>query len=202
MVPQIWSADKQKFSSFRTIFCPLTPLTARKIKISKKWKKLLEILSFYTCVPEMTIMRCMVLEISSAMDRIFCHFGPFFALSPPSQPKKSKFQKNEKNHWRYYHFTLVYQKWQSCDVWFLRYRVQRTELLVILDHFLHFYPPHNPKNQNFKQMKKTAGGIIILNLCTINDNHMYGFWDIKCDRQNFLSLWNVFCPFTTTLPTP
>ena len=25
---------------------------------------------------------------------------------------------------------------------------------IILDHFLHFYPPNNPKKQNFEKMKK------------------------------------------------
>ena len=36
-------------------------------------------------------------------------------------------------------------------------------------------PPNNPKNQNFEIMKKTPGDIIILPMCTINDNHMmYG----------------------------
>ena len=50
-------------------------------------------------------------------------------------------------------------------------------------------------------MKKTPGDIIILHKCTINDNHMmYCSWDMKCDRQNFLSFWTVFLlfyPWTT-----
>ena len=30
---------------------------------------------------------------------------------------------------------------------------------------------------------------------------MYGSWDIKLDKQNFLSFWNIFCPFTPlTIP--
>ena len=50
-------------------------------------------------------------------------------------------------------------------------------------------------------MKKTAGDIIILHICTKVDNHMrYSSWDTKWERQNFLSLWPIFCPFTT-LPT-
>ena len=50
-----------------------------------------------------------------------------------------------------------------------------TELFVIFGHFLPFYPLNNPKNQNFEKMKKTPGDIIILHMCTINDNHMmYG----------------------------
>ena len=48
----------------------------------------------------------------------------------------------------------MYHKWQSYDVWFLRYGAWRTEFFVILDNFLHFYPPKNPKNQNFEEIKK------------------------------------------------
>ena len=48
-----------------------------------------------------------------------------------------------------------------------------------------------------KKFKKKSGDIIILHMCTINDNHMlYGSWDMKCGRQNFLSFWTVFCHFT------
>ena len=65
-------------------------------------------------------------------------------------------------------------------------------------YFLHFYPPNNPKNQNFDKMKKIPGDIIILNTCTINDNHMrYGSLDIKRSGQNFLSFWTIFSPFTS-----
>ena len=65
----------------------------------------------------MTIIQCMVPEITSATDRIFCHFVPFFALLP-------------------------------CN---------------------------NPENQNFEKLNKTLGDIIILNMSTINENHMmYG----------------------------
>ena len=47
-----------RFLSFRVIFCPLTFLTTWKIKILKKWKKHMKILSFYTCIPQMMIMMC------------------------------------------------------------------------------------------------------------------------------------------------
>ena len=43
---------------------------------------------------------------------------------------------------------------------------------VIWGNFLHFDPPNNPKNQNFEKMRKLPGNIIILHLCTTNDNHM------------------------------
>ena len=52
--------------SFWAIFCPNTLLTAQKIKISKKkkkWKKHLEMSSFYTCVLKVMIRWCTVPEI-------------------------------------------------------------------------------------------------------------------------------------------
>ena len=60
-------------------------------------------------------------------------------------------------------------------VWFLRYGVQHTDFFVSFDQFLLFYPTNNPKNKNFRKMKKKPGDNIILQMCTINDNHMmYG----------------------------
>ena len=43
----------------------------------------------------MTIIWCMVHEIWSVTDRIFCHFGPCFALLPLNNPKNQNFEKNE-----------------------------------------------------------------------------------------------------------
>ena len=74
--------DRQYTLSFWAIFCPFTPITTWKIKTSKKTKQNLEISSFYTCVPQITFIWCMVPEIWSMTDRIFCHFGPFFAFLP------------------------------------------------------------------------------------------------------------------------
>ena len=62
-------------------------------------------------------------------------------------------------------FSHAYQKsWY--DIQFLRYRAW------YFGHFLPFCPPKNPKNQNSKKMKKIAGDIIILHLCTKNHIHM------------------------------
>ena len=49
-------------------------------------------------------------------------------------------------------------------------------------------------------MIKTPGDIIILHICTTNDNHMiYGSWDMVRDRCNcyFSFCWGIFCPFTS-----
>ena len=49
-------------------------------------------------------------------------------------------------------------------------------------------------------MKNTSEDIIILHLCTKNRNHMmFSSWDMMWDRQDFLSLWVIFCPFTSPL---
>ena len=154
--------------------------------------------SFYTCVSKITTMWCTVPEIRSETDWIFCHFGPIFCpctIPPPNDlmiPKIKILKKKKKKKcleilsFCTYMCTIkedhmIYGSWNiRCD-----------------RHFLPFYPPNNPKNQNFEKMKKTPEDIIILHLCTINDNHiMYGFWDMKCDRQNFLSFWTIFCTFT------
>ena len=99
-------------------------------------------------------------------------------------------------------FVPLMHKWKSYDVWFLRYGVWQTEFFLTLDHFLPFYSPKNLENHNFDKMKKTTRDIIILYMCTINENRMmYIFWDMKHNRQNFLSFWAIFCPFTP-LTTP
>ena len=141
----------------------------------------------------MTIIWCLVPEIRSITDINFCHSGLFFALLPPYGPRKSKFWKNEKNTWRYYHFTNVYHKWQSYDVWFLRYGVQQTEFFVILDRFLPFYPPMDPENQNFQKNGKNTWRYY--HFTNINDSHMiYGSSDMEWNGQNFLTFWTIFCP--------
>ena len=69
---------KQNFLSFWAIF-PFyltlsllpSPKTTQKTKILKKWKKHLE------------MTWCMLAQIWSATDIVFCHYRPFFALLPP-----------------------------------------------------------------------------------------------------------------------
>ena len=147
----------------------------------------------------MTIIWCMVPEIWSTADRIFCHSGLFFALSPSYGIRKSKFLKNGKKTPEDIIILqmCIYHKWQSYDVWFLRHGMQQAEFLVILGHFLPFYPSNNLKIKILKKWKKTPGDTIILYMCPINDNHMmYGFWDMEHNRDNFLSFWTIFCTFT------
>ena len=126
----------------------------------------------------------------------FAILGHFFPFQPPDNPENQNF-KIEKNTMRYYNFTHFHHKWQSYDVWFLRNGAQQTKCFVILDHFLPFNSPMDQENQNFQKIHNTPEDIIILQMRTINDSHMMcGSWDMKCNRQNFLSFWVIFCPFT------
>ena len=130
--------DRLKLLFFGHFFDLLPPINPKNQNF-EKWKNLLEISWFYTCWPKITIRWCMVPEIWSEMDRIFCHFLPFFAL----------------------------------------------------------LPPNNPENQNFEKMKNAPEKVTILHMYTKNHHHMiYASWDMKCDRQNVLSLRAISCPFT------
>ena len=81
----------------------------------------------------------------------------------------------------------------------MRYGSWDTEWDGIFCHFEPFFallPPVNQENQNFEKMKKTS--VIILPMCTKNENHMmYGPWDMKHDRI-FLSFWAIICTFYPT----
>ena len=46
-------------------------------------------------------------------------------------------------------------------------------------------------------MKKIAGDIFILHICNQNHNHMiYSSSNMEWHRENILSFWTIFCPFT------
>ena len=93
------------------------------------------------------------------LDIIFCHFGPSFALllsPPPNNQEKQNFEKNEKSIWRCHHFKLVQQKTWSYDVCLLRYGVRQRECIVILGHFLLFFPTYWPRISTIgKNVKNT-----------------------------------------------
>ena len=75
--------DTCNYFSFWAIYCPFTPVTAQKMKISKTWKKFLKISSLYISVPKIMIICYTVPEIWRMTDIIVTfHFGLFFALLP------------------------------------------------------------------------------------------------------------------------
>ena len=115
--------------------------------------------------------------------QIFSQFGPFFVLLLKNQ----FFLK--KKVWKYHQLTLVNHRWQSYDVWFLRYKVQLAEFFVYF--FLPFWCPL--KTWKIKILIKLKKHFRLyhyryyrLHRKCINENHMvYGSWDMECDRLNF-----------------
>ena len=168
---------KQSLLSLWVIFCPLTLRTTKKIKIFKKLKKTLVKYYHFTLVYHKWQPYNVWFLRYQIRQSIICHFVLLFAL-----------------------VYQVYHKWQSYDTWFLRflrYQLQQTDFSVILGHFLPFYSPKSPKNENIKNMK-TPGDIIILHKCTkTHDQRLYCSWDIVCGWRNcYFSFWAIFCPFT------
>ena len=63
--------------------------------------------------------------------------GQFLPFYPPKKTQNLNFEK-WKNLLRYHHLTNVYQKLQSYDVWFRKYKVRQAECFAILGHFFSF----------------------------------------------------------------
>ena len=86
-------SDRKEFFVIWNIFCPFIFVTTQKIKILKKKRKKHQEISYFThvyqksqslhlCVPQITIISCMIPETWSATDKIFGNFQSFFALLP------------------------------------------------------------------------------------------------------------------------
>ena len=83
---------------------------------------------------------------------------------------------------------MIYGSWNI--------RCNRQKFCYFRTFFLPFQTRHLEKSK-FYHWEKTPGDIIILLMCTKNENHMMnGSWDIEHNRQNFLSFWTILCPFT------
>ena len=150
MVLEIRSETDRIFCHFGPFFTLSSLLIIPKIKIlRKKWNKCLEMSSsdVYMCTinEDHTIYGSWNIRWNREIFVILGHFLPFQF----SENLEHQNLKIEKNTWRYYHFTHLHHKWQSYDVWFLRYGAWQTEFFVILDHFLPFCSPIDPENQNF-----------------------------------------------------
>ena len=139
MVPEIYRPDGQSFLSFWAIFCPLSLLTTRKIKIWEKWKKAwryyVTLLYHKWRSYDVWFLRYGARQTNFlSFWFIFC---PFNLKNQNFEKMKKipryhftqmyhKFGKNEKKAWQYYHITLLYHKWWSYDVWLMRYEVRQS----------------------------------------------------------------------------
>ena len=136
------------------------------------------------------------------------NFCPFIPLRAPKIKIFKKIQKMPGDIiiWQMCNMNHVWLTWLTYDVsyevWFLRYRPQRTEFFVILDHFLAFYTLTTQKSKFWKKWKKHLEIFYtclpkIMIIC-------YPVPEITtCDECNFyFSFWPFFCPFTPRPPSP
>ena len=166
--------ERQNFLSFWAICCPPNNLENQNFEKMKKTHGGIIILNMSNI--------CMIPEICSMTDRIYSHFGPFFAFLhplPPNNPENQNFEIMKKtpgdiilhkcttndNH-------MIYGSWDM--------KCTRQNFFVISGHFLPFYPHNSPKKWKFQKMKKEPGDIIILHNCTKNHDHMlYCSWQCR-----------------------
>ena len=121
--------DACNYFSFWTIFDPFTLLIAPKKSKLKKMKKTPgDIIILHICTKNHDHMVYCFWDMMH--DRCNCYFSSlaiFVPFYPCKSPKKQTFEKMEKNGCRYHHFTYVYQKLSSDDVWFLRCEVRQMD---------------------------------------------------------------------------
>ena len=162
----MWQTEINNYGSFLVLLTPPLPLKTQKIRILKKWKKLLKY--HFTLVYqkpqsyEVQFLRYRVRQTNMlSFWAIFCPLTPlitqrmgdviilhmctknhdhmmyaswdmecnsynFLPFYPTIDPLKIKIWKKCKNTWRYYLLSYVYHKSRSYEVWFLRYKAQRT----------------------------------------------------------------------------
>ena len=104
----------------------------------------------------MTVIWCMVPEIWSAIDRIFCHFGPFFALLPPNNLKNQNSKKMEKisGDIIILHMCFRNDNYMMCGSWNMERKGQI--FLSFWTIFCTFTHPWQPKKSKFWKNEKST----------------------------------------------
>ena len=108
----------------------------------------LDISSFYTCAPKITIYDIWFLKYKMRQTEIFIIF--------PFQPLNNLENQNfniEKSTWRYYHVTHFHHKWQSHDVGSWDMEHDKQNFLSFQTVFCPFTTPMDSENQNFEKIK-------------------------------------------------
>ena len=79
--------------------------------------------------------------------------------------------------------------------------LHRHNVLSVQANFCFFTPLLASEIKIWKKCKKTPGHLILLHMCTINQDHMmYVYWDMKFNRQNFFVILGNFLPFYPLTP--
>ena len=117
------------------------------------------------------------------------HFSPFY---PPKNPKNQNFEKNKIAG----DIIILHMCTKNYNLWCMVPEIE-SETHRIFCHFGEFFallPPTTQKIKILKNWKKMPGNIIILHMCTVNNDHMmYGFWDMECNGQNLFVILGLLC---------
>ena len=141
-----------------------------------------DIIILHMCTKSHNHMKCSSWD--TELDRLFCHFGPFFALLHPLTTHKIKILKSI---WRCQHFKLVQQKTWSYDVCLLRYGVRQTIFCYFRPVFA-LLPHYWPQKLKFgKNVKNTCRYYPFTH---VYHKSRYDVWFLKYKEQ-----WTVFCHF-------
>ena len=168
---RVWQTEIGDYKSF---FAPPL-LKSQKSRILKKWKKILEISSFYVCTKNHNQMRCSSWDMEWDRHNFLSFWAIFCTFTPLLTPKIKIWKKAKKTPWDIIllHMCTINEDHTMYGSW-----DKKTQQIV----FCHFRPfcallhTSHPKNQNFEKKP----GNIILHLSDTNDNHMmYGSWDME-----------------------
>ena len=128
-----------------------------KLEFWKNEKNLLEISSFYKCVPRTTIIWGTVPEIQNETN-LFCHFGPFFALYHPppnlTTQKTKILKKMKKASENVIILTLCNKKHDKMMYAYSDMECNRHNFLSFQAIFCSFTPLLTPKIKFWKKCKK------------------------------------------------
>ena len=168
----------------------------------KKKGKHLVISLFYSYVP-----KCLWYDLKFLRYKVYqteiANYGSIFC--PLTLPHKNQTNPNFeklKNTAGDIIVLHVYQKAQFYEVQLLRYGMRLTEFFVILGHFLLFYPPPplTPWPSKFWKNEKSIWWCITLHVYTLPKITIICMLPEICSaKDNFLSFWPIFRPFTLLL---
>ena len=101
MIPEISTATDRFFLSSWAFFCPFTPLTAQKIKISKKMRKALgDIIILHKCTKTHDHILSCSWDMPCSRYNYFSFWAIFCPPPPPPPPLTTQKMKISKKKWK------------------------------------------------------------------------------------------------------
>ena len=138
-----------------------------------------DIINLHMCTKNHTHMG--YISWDTKWDRIFCHFGPFFAFlpHPPDNTENQNFEEMKKAFEDVIILNLCNKKHDhKMHAYSDMECSHRHNFLSFQTIFCSFAPLLIPKINIWKKSIKTPRDIILLHMCTMNQNQMYPWYDL------------------------